>query len=90
MKKYRLTEESMNFNGRTLFRIEALCNFGDIKKGELGGWIECEENLSHSGDAWVYGDARVYDNAWVLGNARVLGDAKVFGNAWVFGKSAEV
>ena len=39
--------------------------------GEIGGWIECEENLSQSGDAWVSG------NALVSGNARVYGDAEV-------------
>lgn len=63
--------------GIELFRIKALISFGNVKKGELGGYVEKEENLSHSGNAWVSGDARVY------GNAEVSGNAEVYGNAWV-------
>ena len=89
MKKLELTTESITFLGRTLFRIKALISFGNVKAGELGGYIEKEGNLSHEGDAWVcdnarvYGDAWVCDNAWVCGDARVYGDARVCGNAWV-------
>ena len=54
MKKYRLTEETKVINGHTLHRIEALKDFGGVKKGELGGWIEKEDNLSHDGNAWVF------------------------------------
>lgn len=41
----------------------------------MGGYIEKEENLSQSGDAWVYGNAKVYGDAWVSGNAEVYGNA---------------
>ena len=90
MKKFELTSESIvNIFGKKLFRIKALIEFGNVKEGELGGFIEKEENLSHEGDAWVYGDAEVCGNAEVCGDAKVSGDAKVFGNAWVCG-DAEV
>ena len=85
MKKFELvTDMSISFLGRKLFRIRALVDFttkwGDtIKAGDLGGYVEKEENLSHEGDAWVFGDA------WVCGNAKVYGDAWVSGNAEVFG-----
>ena len=69
--------------GINLFRVKALISFGNVEKGELGGYVEKEENLNHSGNAWVY------DNAWVSGNAEVSGDAKVYDNAWVHG-NAEV
>ena len=97
MKKYELTEETFTVFGKTLYRIRAVRDFGSVKTGEFGGYIEKEENLSHfgnawiSGDAWVYGDARVSGNAWaygdarVFGNARVSGNARVFGDAWVYG-----
>ena len=91
MKKFELTTESITFLGRTLFRIKALISFGSVKEGELGGYIEKEENLSHEGNAWVYGDAWVYgnakvcDNAWVCGDAKVYGNAEVCDNAWVYG-----
>ena len=85
--KYEFTGETKVVFGITLKRIRALMGFGVIAKGELGGWIEKEENLSRvSGDAWVFGNARVSGNAWVSGdawvfsNARVLGDARVFSN----------
>ena len=87
MKKFELTTESITFLGRTLFRIKALISFGNVKAGELGGYIEKEGNLSHEGNAWVYGDAwvygnaRVYGDAWVCDNARVCGDAEVYGDA---------
>ena len=94
-KKYRLTENHIKIGGKILYQIEALKDFGDVKAGDLGGYIESEKNLSQDNDAWVYGnaqvsgDARVDGNAQVSDNARVYGDAKVFGDAQVFG-SAQV
>ena len=91
MKKYELTEETVTVYGKTLYRIRAVRDFGSVKTGEFGGYIEKEENLSHFDnawvydDAWVFGNARVYDDAWVFGNARVYDDAWVFGNARVCG-----
>lgn len=93
--KYKLTDVKINFMGKTLFQIEAVKCFGDIVKGQKGGFIEKESNLSQggnawvSGNAWVYGDAEVSGNAWVSGNAKVSGNAWVRGNAKVYG-DAEV
>nr|DAQ92177.1 MAG TPA: hypothetical protein [Crassvirales sp.] len=56
-------------------------DFGIINAGELGGWIEKEENLSQYGNAWVYDDSMVYDNAIVSDNAWVYSNAKVYDNA---------
>ena len=95
VKKYELTSETKVFLGKTLYRIKALVQFGNVNAGDLGGWIEKEENLSQSGNAWVSGDASVYGNAEVSGdasvsgNAWVYGNAEVSGNAWVYG-NAEV
>ena len=92
-KKYKLTDETINLNGATLYRIEALKDFGEIKKGDKGGFIESENNLAHEGNAWVsdnarvYGDACVFDNAQVYGNAFVSGYAQVYGNAFVYGNA---
>lgn len=84
MKKYELTEETVTVYGKTLYRIRAVRDFGSVKTGEFGGYIEKEENLSHFGDAWIYGNARVFGNAWVYGDARVAGNAWIYGNAEVF------
>ena len=65
MKKYELTAETKVVCGKTLHRIKALISFGYIEVGELGGWIEKEENLSHDGNAWVYSDAEVFGDAKV-------------------------
>ena len=74
MKKFKLTSEFIvDISGVKLFRIKALIEFGNVKAGDLGGYIEKEKNLSHMG------------NAWVSGNAQVFGNARVFGNAWVCG-----
>ena len=77
-KKYKLTDDVKEINGVVLYRIVALRDFGSIKSGEKGGWIEREENLSHNGDAWVYGDARVYGDAEI----KHTSDYIVFKNFW--------
>lgn len=91
MQKYKLTEETIELVGKMLYRIEAVRDFGDVKAGDRGGYIQSEKNLSHDGDCWVsgnalvFGDAQVSGNAWVFDNAKVSGNAWVFGNAWVSG-----
>ncbi len=75
MKKFELTSEFVTFLGKKLFRIKALISFGNVEEGELGGYVEKEENLSDDGNAWVYGNARVSGNAWVSGDAMVSGGA---------------
>ena len=70
MKKFEFTGETkvidLFFRRVTLHRIRAVAKFGLVKVGDLGGWLEKEENLSQEGKAWVWG------------NAKVCGDAKVF------------
>lgn len=75
MKKYELTAEFIEKWGKKLFRIKALISFGSVEAGELGGYVEKEDNLAQNGNAWVCGNAEVYGNAWVCGNARVCGNA---------------
>ena len=98
-KKYELSNETIVLNGVTLHRIKALKDFSDVKAGDLGGWVEKEDNLSQMGDAWVYenaevygnakihGDAEIYRNAKVFGNAKVYDNAEVFGNAEIYGNA---
>lgn len=86
-KKYELTDESIDVNGRTLYRIKAVKDFGDVKKGDLGGYVESEENLSHEGDCWVYDYAYVYGDVQVCGNAQIYGRAEVYDGAQVYGKA---
>ena len=65
MKKYEINSEN---------RVVALINFGDVKIGDVGGFIGSEKNLSHYGLCWVSDNAQVSDNARVFGDARVSGE----------------
>lgn len=86
-KKYELLEETIIELDSVLHRIKALKDFGDVKKGDLGGWIESEKNLSQEGTCWVYDEAKVCDNAVVKMNSKIQGTAMVFDNALVDGNS---
>lgn len=84
-KKYVLTDKTKEIYGHILHRIKAIKDFGDVKKDDLGGWIETESNLSQFGNCWIYDNAIVCENAKVGDNAIVCGNAKVYGNAHVHG-----
>ena len=73
-KKYEFTGKIKTIFGIEFKQIRAIISFGCVVAGEIGGWIECEENLSQSGNAWVSGNARVYGDARVSGDARVKKD----------------
>ena len=83
MKKYDLIRE------KSLFRIVALKDFSNVKKGDLGGLIEKEGNLDQQGNCWVYDNARIIGNAFVGDKARVYGNARIIGDAFV-GDNARV
>jgi hypothetical protein len=92
--KYEFTDETCEYKGYTLRRIQALTAIPEtdyspeVKAGDLGGWIENEANLSDEGTAWVYSDSKVYELARVEGDARVVGPlATVSGQAVVRGNA---
>ena len=68
-RKYELTNISMEFGIKTLYRIRALKDFSDVKKGDLGGWVSSENNLSQEGNCWIYDEAKCMDNAKMFGNS---------------------
>lgn len=92
MKKYTLlTDDSVQLNNVTLYRIQALTTFTNgatgeiIHKGYKGGYVQYEANLSQEGSSWVHANARVFGKARVLGDAMVMGNAQVHGRAFVSG-----
>ena len=85
-KKYILTNETIKVeDGSVLYRIRAVKDFGDVHKGDYGGWIKSESNLSQKDDCWVYNEARVSGNSRVYGYARVFSDVEVYGRADICG-----
>lgn len=82
-KKYELIPSDRE----GLYRVKALKDFNDVKKGDIGGYVESEYNLSHDGNCWIYdyaivrGKAQVYHNAVVRRYARVWGEAQIYDNA---------
>lgn len=89
-KKYELlTDDTITFCGKNLYRIRALKDFKKekgsyyVKKGELGGYVASEKNLSHEGTAWVTDKALVTDNALVTDDALIEDNTLVKDNAKV-------
>ena len=88
--KYKLGEKHTSLN---LYRIVALKNFADVEKGDIGGWVEGEHNLSQESDCWVYNEAKVFnkarvsDHAVIKDNAVIKDYAVIRDRAVVFGSS---
>ena len=83
-KKYKLLEDEIitikddNGNIKTLYRIESLQDIReDVTIGTKGGFIEKEDNLSHTGGCWVYDEAKVHGNAIICEDAIVYDRATV-------------
>lgn len=101
--KYKLADKQMktvvSFDGtviyRNVHRIQALIDIPEIgvKKGDLGGFVECEYNLSHEGNCWIFdeatviGNAQVFENALVKGNAHMLENSKAYGESIIRGET---
>lgn len=82
-RKYELVPLNVDHNGKWLYRIRALKDFADVKKGDFGGYVETEDNLDQFGDCWIYDEGKVTDTAWVGNNARVYDFGTVEDNARV-------
>lgn len=82
-KKFELTDETFYDEcvEARVYRIKALRDFGDVKAGDLGGFVEEERNLSHDGTCWIY------DNAIVCGRSKVNDKSEVRDTAVISDKS---
>jgi len=77
-----------------LYRIQSLKTFTKsggynpvVHVGELGGYVEVEDNLSQDGNCWLFDKARVKDGGKVLDDAIVYDKCLVSRNAIVRGSS---
>lgn len=87
-KKYELIDGDTTTIGQTvLHRIKSLIAFDDVTIGQLGGYIESEDNLSHEGNCWVYDFGKVHDLARVSENGKVYGNAQMHGMSQLYGNA---
>ncbi len=100
-KKYQLLEDdTIVHDVRTLYRIQALRDVRfRVEKGEKGGYVESEANLSQEGPCWLFDEACAYENARVeeeaclydqatlRGKAKLIEGARIFGYAIVQGEA---
>ena len=71
-KKFSLIKkDSVTIGGIKLYRIKAKISFGNVKKGDIGGYVESEKNLHMFGDALVSGDAWVYRDTQIFWASKV-------------------
>lgn len=69
-----------------LHRIRALRDIGEtVRKGDLGGYVECEDNLSQQGDCWLKKNSISCENALIDQNAQVSGYVVARGSALISG-----
>ena len=81
-KKYRLIKDSRIWQyDRAIYRIQALRDFSDVKKGDLGGFVESEDNLSQEGDSWIYDMAQAVEKSRVEGDACLRDCAQMYGSS---------
>lgn len=79
-KKYELLfEEATSWKGANVYRIRALRDIPThgVKTGDLGGFIESEDNLNQAGRAWVGGNAKVFNESHIDGDVLVTGEAQI-------------
>jgi len=90
-RKYELTQNWLPIgpNGKELWQIRALRDFADVKAGDLGGYVESENNLQHQGDCWIYGGgtARAYESATIAENAVLRHNASASGACLINGNA---
>jgi len=58
-----------------VYQIQALIDIPlhGVKKGDFGGFVEDESNLSQEGSAWIFDGSMVLNDSFVAGNAVVKG-----------------
>lgn len=86
-KKYEITDIA-HPQYPWLHRIRALRDVGYlIKEGDIGGFVQSEDNLSQQGDCWIKDDAICCEDALVAQDARASGHAVIRGSALVSGSA---
>lgn len=83
-KKYLLTKKYITHNNHKLQRIVAIKSFGTVKEGDIGGYVEREENLSQYNNSWIYDNSKVYENAHISDDAEIRENASIGGYSTIY------
>ncbi len=93
--KYEFTGETLLYEGVLLQQIVAIrdiythhdympANALVTVAGTVGGWIESESSLSHSGGCFVYDDAKVFNHSAVHHNACIRNEAVIANHSMIY------
>lgn len=90
IKKFEFTdfEKEIPLSGIVMVKqIRALIDIPlhGVKAGQVGGYLEDEDCLSHFGSAWVADDAVILSSSTISGDAIVKEDAIVYGECFLHG-----
>ena len=89
MKKYEITDIAHPDNPK-LHRIRALIDLTEnIHVGDLGGFVETENNLDQEGFAWIGEDAIACEDSYIGGDA-ILADSAVARDSAYVGNNAVI
>lgn len=58
------------------------------KKGDLGGFVESERNLSQLGNCWIYDNAKCMDNAKIYMNAKMYDNTEMCDSSHMYNDAA--
>mgnify|MGYP003627980356 CR=1 FL=1 len=84
--KYELGESKV-FMGIEVYRVVALKSFGNVTKGDIGGWVEDEDNLSQQGNCWIFDEAMAVNRSMVAGNAEMHDYSKMLDDSMIWDHS---
>ena len=89
-KKYEILmdeENTIECEGHILHRIKALRDFNDVREGDIGGYVENENNLSHKGSCWIYDEAKAMDNSRMYDNSIICDYSTMYDNSRMYDNS---
>jgi hypothetical protein len=70
MKYELMTKTTISMLDKTLYQIRALKDFGNIKTGDLGGWIHGDVVLPQDDESWIYPGA-MFTSGSIVGDSLV-------------------
>lgn len=54
-----ILNDKVTDHGTEMFRIKAMQSFGNVRKGEIGGYMDMNSKLNHFDNSWIYPNSYV-------------------------------